>query len=96
MSFLVDDDRVPWLGLCTESYLVGHDSCGNEYGVFLAEEISNGALKRVDRGIVVVDVVSDNGIRNCLTHLGRWLRDSVASQIDHRFFPFDVMAVVSD
>ena len=63
---------------------VAHRARRDEQAGLLAQQLRAAGLQRIDRRVVAEDVVADLGLGHRPTHLGRWLGDCVAAQIDRR------------
>ena len=62
--------------------LVGHGAGWHEQGGFLAEQLGDALFQTIHRGVVVKDIVADNGGVHGRTHGRRRPGHSIASHID--------------
>ena len=84
VAALLDDDFVAVMGPGFDGDEIAHGAGGHEEAGFAAEDFGGAGLQLVDRGILAVDVVADDGFGHGAAHLGRGARDGVAAEVDGR------------
>jgi hypothetical protein len=62
---------------------VAHRPGGHEQAGLLAQQLGGTCLERLDRRVVLEDVVADLGVGHRAAHRGRRVGDGVAAQVDH-------------
>ena len=84
MLALACHDGVARPRVATERDLVGHHARGDQDCRLLADESGVARLEGVDRRILAIAIVSDDGVGHGGPHGVGGLRDRVASEIDDR------------
>ena len=79
----VKQHGVTGLGMNAQGNLIGHGPGRYVHGVIRSEHVGNHTFKRVDGRIVVVHIVTDLRVRNCVSHAVRRLCDGVAPEVNH-------------